>query len=281
METYTIGQAAARTGRTVSALRYYDKEGLLPFVERSAGGQRLFKEEDFAYISMIDCLKNTGVPIRDIKQYIDWCMEGDATLQQRHDLFVRQQARVQQQIEALQADLEKIQYKIWYYERALERGTEAGPPRQLRSAEGRICPPARSRSCLNRKRAARCRRLPVCMFWCFALYVLYRKGCGAVAQRSRMSAERSQTGTKKPHGQNVWIQARHRGLPLTDLSVVFAENHIVDVETDELVIHHIVIPPFLLGYVYSVVLFPLLVQRKSDRRSCLLLFLFWHCIHII
>ena len=67
METYTIGQAAARTGRTVSALRYYDKEGLLPFVERSAGGQRLFKEEDFAYISMIDCLKNTGVPIRDIK----------------------------------------------------------------------------------------------------------------------------------------------------------------------------------------------------------------------
>ena len=85
------------------------------------------------------------------------------------------------------------------------------------------------------------------MFWCFALYVLYRKGCGAVAQRSRMSAERSQTGTKKPHGQNVWIQARHRGLPLTDLSVVFAENHIVDVETDELVIHHIVIPPFLLG----------------------------------
>ena len=47
METYTIGQAAARTGRTVSALRYYDKEGLLPFVERSAGGQRLFKEEYF------------------------------------------------------------------------------------------------------------------------------------------------------------------------------------------------------------------------------------------
>ena len=79
----------------------------------------------------------------------------------------------------------------------------------------------------------------------------------------------------------MWIQARHRGLPLTDLSVVFAENHIVDVETDELVIHHIVIPPFLLGYVYSVVLFPLLVQRKSDRRSCLLLLLFWHCIHII
>ena len=55
-------------------------------------------------------------------------MEGDATLQQRHDLFVRQQERVQQQIEALQADLEKIQYKIWYYERALKRGTEAGPP---------------------------------------------------------------------------------------------------------------------------------------------------------
>ena len=97
-------------------------------MERSAGGRRLFKEGDFNYISIIDCLKNTGVPIRDIKQYIDWCMEGDTTLQQRRDLFARQRERVQQQIGALQADLEKIQYKIWYYERALERGTEAGPP---------------------------------------------------------------------------------------------------------------------------------------------------------
>lgn len=126
MKTYTIGQAAEKTGLTISTLRYYDKEGLLPFVERTAGGQRLFKDSDFNWLSVIECLKNTGVPIREIKQYIDWCMEGDATLQQRRALFVEQKARVEAQIAAYQKNLEKIEYKIWYYDRAIERGTEGG-----------------------------------------------------------------------------------------------------------------------------------------------------------
>ena len=64
MKTYTIGQAAEKTGLTISTMRYYDKEGLLPFVERTAGGQRLFKDSDFNWLSVIECLKNTGVPIR-------------------------------------------------------------------------------------------------------------------------------------------------------------------------------------------------------------------------
>lgn len=126
MHTYTIGQAAEKTGLTISALRYYEKEGLLPFVERTSGGQRIFKDDDFNWLSVIECLKNTGVPIRDIKQYIDWCMEGDATLQQRRDLFVRQKETVEAQIEEYKRHLEKIEYKIWYYERAIERGTEEG-----------------------------------------------------------------------------------------------------------------------------------------------------------
>ena len=126
MKTYTIGQAAEKTGLTISTLRYYDKEGLLPFVERTAGGQRLFKDNDFNWLSVIECLKNTGVPIREIKQYIDWCMEGDATLQQRRALFVEQKARVEAQIAAYQKNLEKIEYKIWYYDCAIERGTEGG-----------------------------------------------------------------------------------------------------------------------------------------------------------
>lgn len=126
MEGYTIGQAAEKTGLTVSTLRYYEKEGLLPFVERTSGGQRIYKDDDFGWLSVIECLKNTGVPIRDIKQYIDWCMEGDTTLQQRRDLFVQQKARVEAQIAEYQKHLEKIEYKIWYYERAIAQGTEGG-----------------------------------------------------------------------------------------------------------------------------------------------------------
>lgn len=126
MERYTIGQAAEKAGLTVSALRYYENEGLLPFVDRTAGGQRIFKDEDFSWISVIECLKNSGVSIREIKQYIDWCMAGDSTLQQRLDLFVRQRERVEAQITECQKNLEKINYKIWYYERAVALGTERG-----------------------------------------------------------------------------------------------------------------------------------------------------------
>lgn len=126
MDTYTIGQAAEKTGLTVSTLRYYEKEGLLPFVERTEGGQRVFRDSDFGWLSVIECLKHTGVPIREIKQYIDWCMEGDTTLQLRHDFFVRQKERTKAQIATYEQHLEKINYKIWYYEQALAAGTEGG-----------------------------------------------------------------------------------------------------------------------------------------------------------
>lgn len=128
MAVYTIGQAAEMTGLSVSTLRYYEKEGLLPFVERTGGGRRVFSDEDFRWLSIIECLKGAGVPIREIRQYIDWCLEGDATLDRRRDFFLRQKARVEAQIAEYRRHLDKIEYKIWYYGRAIERGTEDGQP---------------------------------------------------------------------------------------------------------------------------------------------------------
>ena len=135
MAVYTIGQAAEKAGLSVSALRYYEKEGLLPFVDRTEGGQRVFKDEDFNWLSIIECLKSTGVPIREIKRYIDWCMEGDATLEQRRDWFVAQKARVEEQIAEYRRHLDKINYKIWYYERAVQNGTEGGQPSNCSALE--------------------------------------------------------------------------------------------------------------------------------------------------
>lgn len=74
--TYTIAQAAQRCGLTVHTLRYYEKEGLLPYVERTAGGNRMFKEDDFKWLNTINCLKDTGMPIKKIKEFIDYCMQG-------------------------------------------------------------------------------------------------------------------------------------------------------------------------------------------------------------
>lgn len=75
---YTIGQVATMTGLSVSTLRYYDKEGLLPHLTRSSG-IRQFSDRDIETLRMVECLKKTGMEIRDIKQFTLWCTQG-----QRH-----------------------------------------------------------------------------------------------------------------------------------------------------------------------------------------------------
>ncbi len=160
MERYSIGQVAQMYGLAPSALRYYDKEGLLPFVERTEGGARLFKEEDLewltiieclkntgmpikmikqfidwclegdptierrlAWLTIIECLKNTGMPIKMIKQFIDWCLEGDPTIERRLALIEEHRASVVEQIEQLREHLDLLDYKRWYYEVAQQAGS--------------------------------------------------------------------------------------------------------------------------------------------------------------
>ena len=147
---YSIGEAAQRMHLSAPTLRYYDKEGLLPFVDRSAGGARMFKESDFEWLRLIECLKSTGMPIRDIKQFIDWYMEGDTTLPQRRDMFYERRRAVEAQIEMLQATLDMIDYKCWYYDTAVA----AGSSRALQALKPEELPVEVSR--LKARIAARC-----------------------------------------------------------------------------------------------------------------------------
>ncbi|PAE17192.1 MerR family transcriptional regulator [Virgibacillus sp. 7505] len=124
MKTYTISEAAKELNVTAYTLRYYDKEGLMPFVERTASGQRLFKESDIAALNIIECLKSTGMPIKEIKTFIDWCTDGDVTLQQRFDMFMERKSVVEKQMEELKETMKLIEHKCFYYKTALEAGTE-------------------------------------------------------------------------------------------------------------------------------------------------------------
>ncbi|MGG3468472.1 MerR family transcriptional regulator [Neobacillus pocheonensis] len=124
MKTYTISEVAEELNLTVYTLRYYDKEGLMPFVERTSNGTRRFKESDIAALKVIECLKSTGMPIKEIKNFFDWCSEGDSTLQQRYDMFLDRKAIVEAQIEELKKTLEVIDHKCSYYKTALDAGTE-------------------------------------------------------------------------------------------------------------------------------------------------------------
>lgn len=120
---YTVGEMAKKLNVAPSTLRYYDKEGLLPFVERSDGGIRMFKDEDFEWLHIIECLKKTGMSIKDIKTFIDWCMEGDSTIEQRLQLIDRQREAVLNQIAQMQETLKTLNFKHWYYETAKAAGT--------------------------------------------------------------------------------------------------------------------------------------------------------------
>jgi DNA-binding transcriptional MerR regulator len=124
MKTYSISEVAKELNLTVYTLRYYDKEGLMPFVERTASGTRLFKESDIDALKIIECLKSTGMPIKEIKHFIDWCSDGDSTLQQRYDMFMERKATVEAQMEELKKTMELIEHKCFYYKTALDAGTE-------------------------------------------------------------------------------------------------------------------------------------------------------------
>lgn len=124
MKTFSISEVAKELNLTVYTLRYYDKEGLMPFVERTSSGTRLFKDSDIEALKVIECLKSTGMPIKEIKNFIDWCSDGDSTLKQRYDMFMERKANVEAQMEELKKTMELIQHKCWYYKTALDAGTE-------------------------------------------------------------------------------------------------------------------------------------------------------------
>lgn len=122
--SFSIGEAARRLGLSVSTVRYYDREGLLPDLGRSPAGRRRFTDKDLNALEMILCLKRSGLPLKSIHQYIAWLQEGDATLEERRALFTARRRDVRTQVEELTGVLDVIEYKCWYYERAVELGSE-------------------------------------------------------------------------------------------------------------------------------------------------------------
>jgi len=120
---YTVSEISKKVNISPHTLRFYAKEGLMPFVERSQSGIRMFKDKDFESLFMIEYLKKSGMSIKDIKEFMNWCMQGDKTIDQRLNMFREQQKRVIEHITELQETLDLIKYKCWYYETAQAAGT--------------------------------------------------------------------------------------------------------------------------------------------------------------
>lgn len=122
---YAIGQVSEMFDLPVSTLRYYDKEGLLPEMER-VSGIRKFSERELEALRVIECLKRSGLEIKDIKQFMTWCTQGASTYPERKALFEARKRAVEEEMLRLQKTLDMLKFKCWYYETAIRDGNEDG-----------------------------------------------------------------------------------------------------------------------------------------------------------
>lgn len=124
MVPYTIKDMSRLTGLPASTLRYYDKQGLLPNLKRNGNNVRVFTDDDYASLRLIDCLKRSGLSIRDIKSFMDMAGK-EGALSGRLEIFRKRRELLKRELEDLQCVLDVIEYKCWYYEKACEAGTDS------------------------------------------------------------------------------------------------------------------------------------------------------------
>lgn len=119
--TYTIGKVAERVGLTTHTLRYYEKEGLLPYVKKNEQGIRIYEEDDLVWIELIKCLKETGMSIGEIQSIVVLSLEGDGTIPERKNILEKHKVKLLEQMAALQRSVEKIDKKLdWYNGKSIE-----------------------------------------------------------------------------------------------------------------------------------------------------------------
>lgn len=123
---YNIKQVSEMTGLTEATLRYYDKEGLFPDLERKNSGYRIFSEREIEQIRYIECFKTAGFEIREIKEYFLLIKRGDETLKERYDVMVKHRKILEKKQEEILRSIAVVDKKIKYYAEAVEKGTEKG-----------------------------------------------------------------------------------------------------------------------------------------------------------
>ena len=120
---YTIGQVSEMFDLPISTLRYYDKEGFFPNLVRKVN-IRYFSNNEIEALRLIECLKKSGLGIKEINQFFTWVSQGSASFEKRKELFEARKEAVEAEIQNLQKTLSLLEFKCWYYSKAMEDGTE-------------------------------------------------------------------------------------------------------------------------------------------------------------
>lgn len=116
---YTIKEVTKKYNLSASTLRYYEKEGLLPKIKKNQSNQRIYQEADLKWLDIIMCMRKTGMTIAYIKSYIELCQEGDSTIEQRYDIFLKQKEILLLQQQELEKNIKTVNHKINIYKEKL------------------------------------------------------------------------------------------------------------------------------------------------------------------
>lgn len=112
----TIKQVSEKYGISADTLRYYEKTGLIPDVPRTPGGIRDYDETACGWVEFILCMRNAGLPVEVLSTYVALCKQGDSTAEERKQILVSQRDLLQEKIESLNASLDRLNFKIDYYD---------------------------------------------------------------------------------------------------------------------------------------------------------------------
>ncbi len=114
-----ISEVSHQSGISPDTLRYYERIGLLPPVNRSDSGIRDYSELDVRRIEFIKCMRTAGLPVEVLIKYYGLVQQGDATMEERKAILVEQRAEITARMDELQQTLDLLDYKIGFYENAL------------------------------------------------------------------------------------------------------------------------------------------------------------------
>ncbi|MGL4942229.1 MAG: MerR family transcriptional regulator [Thermoguttaceae bacterium] len=117
---YSVKDVSEMTGISIYALRYYDKLALFPHLQRGENNSRLFSEYDLGWVKIVHCLRSTGLPLADVKHYVELCLAGDTTIAERAEIIFQQEEALRNNISELEEQLKVLQNKKTYYEALLE-----------------------------------------------------------------------------------------------------------------------------------------------------------------
>ena len=118
----TISDVSKKYGISQDKLRYYEKIGVIPPVNRNESGLRDYTEEDCGWVELAACMRSAGLPLDALTEYVRLSREGDTTIPERRQLLLEQKERLMIQLKAIQETLERLDYKISRYDKAMETG---------------------------------------------------------------------------------------------------------------------------------------------------------------